>query len=350
LFGKAHVAEAFRWSTQSEVELAAILAAGFGMAGPALLGAAVGQFSLGLAASIGAMAVDGAGMGRKAQLTALAEAFVPAAFAVIAATFIAGHGWLSDAIIVMLAGAAAIIGGFNRLLAMAGIRFVVFLIIAAHATKGGDRGLGLLVPIALGALWTSILGLTLSALVRAHRHLAADTDSAPPIGASTTRDFARWKLSLASLSGWNYPLRLTLCLAVAAVLQSLWPEHHLYWIALTIALLCQRQIEAFPVRTTQRAIGTAFGIAAASLLLSFKPPALGLALGIGVLAGLRPLLKARNYLAYSAVMTPLVMLIVDAGAPLEAGILIDRFVATLIGAALTIFANLIFVKILTRPT
>src|SRR5262249_21177753 len=158
--------------------------------------------------------------------------------------------------------------------------------------------------------------------------------------ATNAQKLARWRRSLRRLSGWQYALRLALCLAVASALRWLWPDHHLHWIALTVALLIERQIDAFPVRTTQRALGTIVGVLASGLLLSVKPPVWALVSGIAVLASMRPFLRVRNYLAYSAVMTPLIITILDAGKPLDAGVLIDRLIATLIGGSLVIGANL----------
>ena len=119
----------------------------------------------------------------------------------------------------------------------------------------------------------------------------------------------------------------------------------MHWVVLTVALLSEWQIEAFPVKTTQRALGAALGVLATGLLLFDTPPAWALAAGIAVLAGLRPLLRARNYLAYTAVMTPLIILLLDAGAAPGLGVLIDRLVATLIGAGLVIATNWLFGKI-----
>ena len=65
-----------------------------------------------------------------------------------------------------------------------------------------------------------------------------------------------------------------------------------------------------------------------------------------MLAGLRPLLRARNYLAYTAAMTPLIIVLLDAGATPGIGVLIDRLVATLIGAGLVIATNWLFGKFL----
>ena len=53
-------------------------------------------------------------------------------------------------------------------------------------------------------------------------------------------------------------------------------------------------------------------------------------------------------LAYTAAMTPLIILLLDSGRPPGMGVLIDRLVATLIGAALVIAANLLFKKLIGK--
>ncbi|MGO9025869.1 MAG: FUSC family protein [Beijerinckiaceae bacterium] len=348
--GKAHLAEAFRWSTAAEVELVEVLASGLGMGGPVFVAAAAGQLPLGLTVSLGGMAMSGVAIGQsaRAQVRSLALAFAPMLVAATAASLAAGqvegHGAMSDAMIVLLAGLAAMIGNFSRALAVASVRFVLFLIISVSATQTAPNRLGFLVLVTLGAMWAAALSLSLGALVRSHRRLGPGADRVAAPAWTLAQRYGRWKQSLAHLSGWQYALRLVLCLAVAGVARWALPTHHLYWIAITIALLTQRQLEIFPVRTTQRAIGTALGAVGASLLLAFRPPAWDIAIGIGLLAGFRPLLRARNYLAYSAIMTPLIILIMEAGRPVAASVLIDRLVATLVGAALTIAANLIVCK------
>ena len=115
-----------------------------------------------------------------------------------------------------------------------------------------------------------------------------------------------------------------------------------------MSILSQRQLEVFPVRTTQRAIGTTLGAAAAGLLTVQGGPAWGVAAGVGLLGAARSWLRTRNYLAYSACMTPLLILVMDAGRPVTGGILVDRVAATLIGAGLVIAANLTLAGITTR--
>jgi uncharacterized membrane protein YgaE (UPF0421/DUF939 family) len=97
-----------------------------------------------------------------------------------------------------------------------------------------------------------------------------------------------------------------------------------------------------PVKTTQRAFGTAIGVIVAYSFVAFDVSAWGVACAIGLLAGLRTLLRARNYLAYAVTMTPLIILIMDTGRPLGTGVLIDRLVATLVGASLVVSVNAVF--------
>jgi Fusaric acid resistance protein-like len=343
-----HLAEAFRWSADTSVDWADILAAGIGMAGPVLLGAATGHLPAGLAASVGSMmaARVGATQNGQSRPAELKVALASAIAAPVAAALAVGHDWLSDAAVTLLTGGVALIGGFSRPFAAATTRFVLFLLIAMPVAEGAESRQGLLLMMFAGALWTVLVSRFLGALTRAGRGHGNPRAPGQPTAA---QKFRRWRRSLRHLSGCEYALRLTLCLGVAGTLRWLWPDHHLHWIALTVALLTERQSDAFPVRTTQRALGTILGVLATGLLLSYPPPVWALVIGIGVLAAARPLLRVRNYLAYSGVMTPLIIVIMDAGQPPEAAVLIDRLIATLIGAGLVIGANLIFGKALAGP-
>ncbi len=349
---RAHLAEALRWSPAAEgPDRAAILGAAVGMAGPILLGGALGHLPAGLAAALGGLMVGGVGADRnwRAQASEFGLVLAPAILAMVAAAPIAGRGWMADAGFVALAGIAATVGGFSRPMAVGTTRFILFLIIAAAVTETAPDRAGLVLLMLAGALWTGFAAFLIGAAARARRP-AAGPDAPQPPQPTAAQKFARWRRSLTQLAGWNYALRLTVCVVIAAALRLLWPDHHLHWIALTVALLTDRQIEPLPVRTTQRALGTALGVLATGLLLISSLPAWALAVLIGALAALRPLLRARNYLAYSAVMTPLIVIIMDARRPLSFGLLADRLVATLIGAALVIAANFIVSKAVETST
>jgi hypothetical protein len=172
---------------------------------------------------------------------------------------------------------------------------------------------GLLLRLAAGVAWTSAVNLVLGAVAR----LRTRTVAAPAADVPTVvwrQKFARWRHSLGHLAGWQYPARLRLCPVLASLLRWCWPDHHLHGIALTAGLLCERRIDAIPIKITQRALGAVPGVTATVLLVVMTLPTWIEVALIGALAGLRPLLRARNYLAYSAGMTPLIILILDAAA------------------------------------
>jgi hypothetical protein len=62
---------------------------------------------------------------------------------------------------------------------------------------------------------------------------------------------------------------------------------------------------------------------------------------LALLGGVRPLLRARSYLLYSLVMTPLILLLLDFGRVVDTGLLWERPLATLIGSGLVLLITLI---------
>jgi hypothetical protein len=336
-----HLAAVLRWSTEGGVDGAQMLGAGLGMAVPISIGAAVGNPEAGLLAAVGGLMVGGAAAGTsaRAQASELALALAPAIAASIAAALMAGCGTLQDALVVLLVACASLAGGISRPSAIATTRFVLFLLIAVVVAGNVPQRWAFVLLVGVGACWGVAVNVFLGAIARVRRSGAAAPVAATPPAYTTAQRLSRWRRALRTLAGWQYALRLTACLAVAAILGYLWPGHHLHWVALTVALLTERQVEAWPVKTTQRALGTLAGVLAAGLLFGWTMPWWALAATIGILAAARPYLRARNYLAYTAVTTPLILAILDAGAPPGVAAFVDRLVATLIGAALVLMAN-----------
>jgi p-aminobenzoyl-glutamate transporter AbgT len=66
------------------------------------------------------------------------------------------------------------------------------------------------------------------------------------------------------------------------------------------------------------------------------PPSWAIVAVVSILAGLRPLLKERNYAAYAAVMTPLVVLLMDLGRTPELSTVGYRLADTVIGCLIAI--------------
>ena len=325
-----------------------MLAAGLGMAVPVLVANWAGRLPLGVSASAGSLLVGGALAGRDLheQARILAGVLAPLAVAALAATLIAGRddGW-TDAAVVVLGGLAAVCGGYSRPLAAASIRFVAALIIVVGVVEASPGRWGVLCLIGAGALWQAALVIGFGCLARWRGPYGA---AIVPPSATAAQKFARWRHSLTRLSGWQCALRLGLCLGAAGMLRVCWPGHHFIWISLTVAILLRRQPQPFSVRTTQRAIGVLLGVAASGLFMTRALPAWILAILLGLLGGMRPWLQARNYLFYAACTTPLVILMLDAGRPIGGGLLGDRLVATVIGAALVTAVDLVFARAVAR--
>ncbi|MDF3834962.1 FUSC family protein [Cupriavidus basilensis] len=342
---KTHLAKALHWSADTQVHPGDMLAAAFGMAVPLLLAGAMGHLSLGLAAALGSLAIGAGARGEPAHDAGshaldLAAQLAPLAAAASVASMVAGHGALTDAIVILLAGTAAIISGYSRPVAVATTRFVLLLIMAAGVAGNAPHRAGFLLLTLAGALWTCLLLMLAGPWARARRQPGAPMEQAAPVPAATAAQrFRRWKRTLATLSGWQYTARLVFALGGASLLRWLFPGHHFEWTALTVAILIQRQPEVFSIKTTQRVAGTVLGVLGAALLLGYRLPLWVVAINAGWLAGLRPLLRARNYLAYSVVMTPLMVLIMEASRPADGAMLEDRVAATVIGACLVLLAD-----------
>lgn len=125
----------------------------------------------------------------------------------------------------------------------------------------------------------------------------------------------RWRKSLSSLAGWQYTLRITLCLSVAEVIRGIWPHDHSYWISLTIAIVVHRDLQQALTRTFQRALGTVLGVLLISILLLGLP-------SLGMIIVLVALLAA---------VTPLIILLLDFGREPSVAMIANRLTATFIG-------------------
>lgn len=164
---------------------------------------------------------------------------------------------------------------------------------------------------------------------------------------SFKRKFTHWWHSFYYLSGWLFFLRLLTCLFVAEICAYIWQNPHSYWIATTIAIVVQRNPREAVRKKIQRSLGTCVGVLCASILLLWHPKQWLIITLISVLAGLRPVLKARNYTVYTIVMTPLVMLLFDLVHPPHVEILMERLIATLLGAFIAfVFGYLLWRKFL----
>jgi len=333
-----HLAEALRWERGGEpLDARTVAIAALGMVVPALGGLALGRPGMGFTIGLGAMLLAGAPAPAAAtgESPSPGAAILPAALAVVIATAIAGTVW-TDIVMIALAGVAATISGYSRPLAVAAMRFIIFLVLSISLIEGaaGHRGAAALL-FGAGALWNAAIRL----LLARRRPAAPAAEPARPVTAAQRR--AHWKRSMRTRAGWQFPIRLVLGLAVAALLSHVWPAHHYGWIVLTVALLAQRPLEPVPVKTLQRALGTALGVALTWAILTGLAAPAALTVAICLLATGASLARNRNYLAYAVLATPVILLVLDIGTPIAPALLVDRLVATLLGAAIVIGANLL---------
>lgn len=342
---RSHLLEVLRWSTDTEIKFAVMLSSSLGLAIPLIIGVLAGHPNLGVLTSLGSLMVRGVGqhLGASEHLRRFATVLAPALCAWIASTLIVERGRLTVILMVLLGAFAAVISGYSQYLAVATTRFTFALIITVSVIGAAQHRIGAITLMMVGALWTALLGLIFGVVARAidgDNRVGEGPESVELQRFSANQIRIWWMRSLSGLRGWQYPLRITVSLAIAAFIASVWPGRHAQWIMVTVVLVTQRKLESTAVRTTQRILGTILGVIVASLLLVWNLPLCAPIL-VGLLGGVRPLLRARSYLLYSLVMTPLVLLLLDFGQTTDIGLLWERTLATLIGSGLVLATGMI---------
>ena len=308
-----------RWSRDSPVAATQVIAAALAMAVPVAYGVLSGHLGHGSFAALGAMATVGAPItGIKSAVPRLLGVGLLVTTAGYAGAAVAGRGWTTAGVVVGLAAVAAVAGGLNRWMADATTRFIVFLVIATGLV--GDP-LEVARWFALGAGWAAVLTLI----------------SLPFLAEVPTR---RWSYR----RFWRYPVQLTVCLAIAEAVGALWHQSKAYWIAVAVVIVVQRAGGSL-LLAIQRCAGTCAGVLIAGALILWVPPSWVIVAVVTVLAGARPLLRARNYAAYATVMTPLLVLLLDLGRTPSLSTVGYRLIDTVIGCLIALLPLLLRKKI-----
>jgi hypothetical protein len=330
---------AFEWDGSDPLDPSAMAVTALGMGLPILLGVMIGRPTIGLAASVGGMWVGnaprGSTLGEHRRI--LRDIVAAAVVAAIVAVLIAQHGLWSDVWLVLTAGAAALVGGFSRPMAVASQRFIVFATIGMNVAAHTHNKPAVAILISEGAIWTALCALLIGMAARRLK-----IGPAEPLEAGSTAPFwaklKRWRGTLKTSQGWNYPIRLAACLTAATAIREAFPDHHFGWIAVAVALLTQRQAEGLTIKVVQRALGVAAGVLATEAIAARPLSGWTLVVIIAGLGALSPWLRKRSYVAYTAATTPLIMLLTSGGLTIGQSLLLDRLIATLIAAALVIGA------------
>jgi hypothetical protein len=336
--GYAGLLAGVRRATRS-IGAAQTAAAMFGLAGPLAIGALTGHPRTGMAASLGGLALGRGKKGGSVRGQAIGSIYsVTAGSAAMLIGTTLGASTVRAAIAIpVIAAVAGLLGSISRPLARATALFMLFLIIAAHLGADGAAPAGMTLLFLLGAVCTAGLSLALRPLLRALGLASPPQPAPPPAKRYTTRQLLRrWRKSLKHLSGWQYVLRITVCLATGQALAAAWPLRHGHWVALTIMIVVQRDLRSALTRTLHRATGTLVGVLITGVFLLGHWPLWVVAAFVAVLAAARPVLMEVSYTAYAAVQTPLIILLLDFGKAPTQGVVIDRLAATLAGCCLAL--------------
>jgi uncharacterized membrane protein YccC len=344
-------------SRSRTVEASQVVAAMLGLTGPIAIGALIGHAEMGMAAALGGVALSGEGKGLTTAERALSllRTLVAGTAAMVTGVAISGHGMWTIFGLPALAMVAGLLGRISRPLARASRQFVLFTILASGFGANGAHPFGVAFFFFLGAIWTASLSLVLRpsshALFSLSSHTELDEAARPP--QKTLRQLLHhWWNSLADLAGWQYPLRIFICLLAAQALELLWPFSHSYWIGLTVGIVVQSDLQSSLNRTLHRAIGTLLGVLITGLMLLEALPLWAIIAIVAVLAAARPVLRDSNYIAYATVHTPLIILLLDFGHAPSLAVSVNRFVATVAGCAISmILGYFLWLRILAlRPS
>jgi hypothetical protein len=340
----AHFKDALNWSRSAEVSPVSALACGLAIALPLLAGVTIGNMAIGAAAAIGGLAIGGgAGPARtlRSHARQLLSALLPCALGAGCAGLIAGQDWRHRIAMTLIATLAAVVSRFG--FAASSVRFILCLLMTWSIVLNGDARVASVAVVITGGLLAVTLHIAVHALARLAGASAPAAAPAALAGDEARVPWGRWlaafRQTILKPQGLQYPLRIFACLGAAALISAAWPLHHPEWIALTVAIVVRPQLDAAALRTTQRALGTVAGVAAGSAFVFLRPSSWAIVLAGGIIGALRPWALARSYLAYTAIMTPFMILMLDIAHPPEPSVLLSRLAATLTGAGIVVLAG-----------
>ena len=345
-----HIRLACRIETSSiedrRISVMSALIAAAAMGIPMMIAELRGHLGVGLVMALGALSAT-----RTAPLASIAErqaaarqAFLPTSLAAAVAALLSRIDY-AELVMVTVVSLCALLIRYSRPVAVATVRFILFLVIFSTAIGASQTPWRLAFLVTVGAFWTAALIFILSFVT-----------TRPPIASIRTTEASmhqrlnRMRRELSAGSTWDYPARLFIGLALSFVVRQLCPTHHYSWITVAVALLTPRKFEMWPLRASQRLIGTVAGVLAAGLLLILNQGSPIQVVAITVLAGLRSWYEERSYLLYTAVMTPLILCLLGGGQGTSFHLLVDRITATLVGVQLVWLSNWIASNSTARAT
>lgn len=327
--------DTLQWSNEAPINYPQVIAGFIGMAVCISLGFYLNNLMFGLLSTFGVMITnDTSSDGTiKKHTTELFRTMATGTVAIVIGIIIAGHGWMTGGLIVMISTLAALLGGISRSVAIASVQFMILSIIGSSMGDGGLHQDIFRIPayFATGSLLGIIVSVIVGFLMQKARDHKVSVETAK---ISYKQRFTQWRSKLAHFTGWKYTVRIALCMIAAQLIGIVFHLERSYWIGLTVAIVLKRDLAYSQRRIFQRGIGTAVGVLIGSCLLLWSLPQWNSVVVIGLLGALRPIFKNRSYAIYAMLMTPLMLMMFSTGSPVTAHLLEYRLLDTMIGCVL----------------
>ena len=325
----------FRWDTTEQVNWGILIISFIGMAGPIFFGILFNQLHASLLASLGAMFVtQGSSSPTLKKLAAdYLMTILAGASSIFLGSLLGGQNWITALVIVCISFLVALITGLDKKIARLAIQFLVFFIIGTGLGSNWEIGLSLKFALVfgIGAVWSTLLLLIFNFCFK--RGIGQFPASAKAI--PFKKIYHHWVRTLRHFKGWEFPIRMGLCMITAEAIGLFLGQELSHWIPFTVALITHPHYSSALQRIFQRGIGTVMGVMVGSILLIIPLPHAAIALIVGSLAAFRPILKKRNYLLYSMLMTPLMVISSSLHSNMTGGILFVRLLDTIIGCIIS---------------
>lgn len=336
-----HVARPLRGLLPWSRMVRATLGVGVPLAAGLITGGTAPGILVGLGGLAGAIA-DRPGTHRlRARAISLAGA--GGAVGLFLGTLIHGRGWLAVAVLVLVAGASALISAAGDAWPETAFCLLVYAVLGA-GPLGALQPWWVPIPFLLtGLCWSLLLSvaewlLTSRMVDRPRPRVVRRTGASAPTpgrGAFPRRLpvlVQQARLTFSAVSGF----RLMLCIAVAALVSEVLPLGRSYWVVLAVALVGKPDFGSIFARAMQYAGTTVVGAVIGGLLIAAGPPEAVLLAPAVVLAALLPVARSRQYGAFVLVLTPVVILLVDT--PTSGGLApaVGRLVDVVLGCAIVL--------------
>lgn len=141
---------------------------------------------------------------------------------------------------------------------------------------------------------------------------------------------------IAGPAAWRHALRMAVCMAIAETATQIFPLERSYWLALTVATVLKPDFGSVFARAVQRGGGTLVGAVVGAGVLALHPGGWVVVVFAAAVAFLLPITQVRQYGMFTTTLTPLVIILLEAGHVAGWDLLVARVVDTVVACAIVL--------------